>query len=78
MKKSILNIGKALDKTEQQSIHGGTLTTWGCGSSTCGPGGGGTCGQNEECAQIFCGPYGSADANGWEFVYQCVSSTNHK
>jgi hypothetical protein len=65
MKKSILNIGKALNKAEQKEINGGA-TGRAC-SNNCHNG----CLPNETCVQVYCGPLGPF--HGLEIGFQCVS-----
>ncbi|WP_442266220.1 hypothetical protein ACSIGC_00465 [Tenacibaculum sp. ZS6-P6] len=75
MRKTILNLGKTLNKKQQKEITGGIISAIlpnGCGNSTCGTG----CPSNQECVQIFCGPNGPFDHVSSEF--QCIDIINHK
>ena len=49
MNKQFLNLGKALNKTEQKQINGGMVSKYCATSASCS--GGTTC-ENHECVQI--------------------------
>ncbi|MDY8135572.1 hypothetical protein [Aquimarina sp. 2201CG5-10] len=68
MKKRILEIGRILNKTEQQSINGGAIAPWGCVAG-CRGGGYVYC-DGTECRAVY-GEGCYAKLNGIEVMESC-------
>lgn len=70
MKKSILHIGEALDKSAQKNVYGGGPLS----ASDCLANG---CPSNEICTQIFHDPDGGGPM-GEQSQWICIDPVNHK